>query len=464
MLIHRPVLRFVPFVLWASALAAGQSLRLDIPALETSAKQELAATKTPGAAIAIVQDGRLVYAHGLGTSNIETGAPVTPETLFRLGSTTKMLTAAAVASFAAEGKLSFEDPVGKYIQGLDPAIAALTVNQILSHTAGLKDTAVMNGRHDDAALGEEIRAWRPDWLFTRPGAIFSYANPGYWLAGDVAESVARKPYADVMEERVFAPVGMASSTLRPTMAMTRLLSQGHGQVGDKTAVLRPAPDNTANWPAGSVFSNLIDLSRFVTAMMNGGKVDGKQVLPPQVVTALTTPHADIPGFHAQYGYGLDLEQTGGVVVWSHGGSRAGYGSDIEMLPGRHIAMIVLCNRTGESLPKTRAKIMEMLGGPPPPRDLPESAIPASDFAKYVGSYRNGETTMQIEQRDGKLFFRSSNSSSDQAEELRKDEDGWLVFKSADGKTAGRVFGVPGPKGKIEYLNMEMRAAARVDAQ
>jgi CubicO group peptidase (beta-lactamase class C family) len=464
MLIHRPVLRVIPFVLCATTFAAGQSLHLDISALESSAKEELGATNTPGAAIAIVQDGRLVYAHGLGTSNIETGAPVTPETLFRLGSTTKMLTAAAVASLAAEGKLSFEDPVGKYIQGLDPAIAALTVNQILSHTAGIKDTAVMNGRHDDAALGEEIKAWRSDWLFTKPGAIFSYANPGYWLAGYVAESVAGKPYADVMEERVFTPIGMASSTLRPTMAMTRLLSQGHGQVGDKTAVLRPAPDNTANWPAGSVFSNLIDLSRFVTAMMNDGKVDGKQVLSPQVVHALTTPHADIPGFHAQYGYGLDLQKTGGVLVWSHGGARAGFGSDIEMLPERHIALIVLCNRTGESLPKTRAKIMEMLGGPPPPRDLPESAIPAGDFAKYVGSYRNGETTMQIEQRDGKLFFRSSDSSSDKAEELRKDEDGWLIFKSPDGKTAGRVYGVPGADGKIEYLNISMRAAARVDAK
>jgi CubicO group peptidase (beta-lactamase class C family) len=458
------VLRVIPFVLCATTFAAGQSLHLDISALESSAKEELGATNTPGAAIAIVLDGRLVYAHGLGTSNIETGAPVTPETLFRLGSTTKMLTAAAVASLAAEGKLSFEDPVGKYIQGLDPAIAALTVNQILSHTAGIKDTAVMNGRHDDAALGEEIKAWRSDWLFTKPGAIFSYANPGYWLAGYVAESVAGKPYADVMEERVFTPIGMASSTLRPTMAMTRLLSQGHGQVGDKTAVLRPAPDNTANWPAGSVFSNLIDLSRFVTAMMNDGKVDGKQVLSPQVVHALTTPHADIPGFHAQYGYGLDLQKTGGVLVWSHGGARAGFGSDIEMLPERHIALIVLCNRTGESLPKTRAKIMEMLGGPPPPRDLPESAIPAGDFAKYVGSYRNGETTMQIEQRDGKLFFRSSDSSSDKAEELRKDEDGWLIFKSPDGKTAGRVYGVPGADGKIEYLNISMRAAARVDAK
>jgi dienelactone hydrolase len=109
-----------------------------------------------------------------------------------------------------------------------------------------------------------------------------------------------------MKDRVFGPVGMASSTLRPTMAMTRALSQGHEMVNKKIAVLRPAPDNAANWPAGSTFSNLSDLSRFVIAMMNDGKIDGKQVLSPQVVTALTTPHTDIPGSHSKYGYGLEL--------------------------------------------------------------------------------------------------------------------------------------------------------------
>jgi CubicO group peptidase (beta-lactamase class C family) len=454
MLSHRSVFRIAACLLWASALAAGQSVSLDIPALEASAKEELEATKTPGAAIGIVKDGRLVYANGFGASNIETGAPVTSATLFRLGSTTKMLTAAAVATLAADGKLAFEDPVGKHIQGLDPAIAALTVNQILSHTSGLKDTAVMNGRHDDSALGEEIRAWKSDWLFTKPGAIFSYANPGYWLAGYVAESIAGKPYADVMEERVFGPVGMVSSTLRPTMAMTRALSQGHDKVDNKVVVLRPAPDNEANWPAGSVFSNLVDLSRFVIAMMNDGNVDGKRVLSPKVVQALTTPHADVPGERAKYGYGLDLDERGGVRVWSHDGARAGYGSSIAMLPGRQAAVIVLCNRTGESLPKTTARVVEMLGGPAPENsDSAESAIPASEFAKYVGSYRNGETTLQIVERDGKLFFQSM--------EVRKGDGGWLIVKGADGKTALRIFGISGADGRIEYLHLGGRAAVRV---
>src|SRR5580700_2571582 len=123
MLFPRLVFLCASYMAWAS-FAAAQGVNLDVAALEASARQELDATKTPGAAIGIVQDGRLVYTNGFGTSNIETGAPVTSEMLFRLGSTTKMLTAAAVATLVAEGKLDFGDPVGKHVQRLDPAIAA----------------------------------------------------------------------------------------------------------------------------------------------------------------------------------------------------------------------------------------------------------------------------------------------------------------------------------------------------
>jgi CubicO group peptidase (beta-lactamase class C family) len=221
-------------------------------------------------------------------------------------------------------------------------------------------------------------------------------------------------------------------------------------VNQKVAVLRPAPDNAANWPAGSVFSNLADLSRFVTALMDDGKLDGKQALSPKAVKAISTPHADIPGSRAKYGYGLDLEDR----VWTHGGSRAGYGSFIAMLPGRHLALIVLCNRTGENLPKTRAQIMEMLGESR--RDEgsgQQDTIPTNEFAKYAGSFRNGDTTVQIVERDGKLFFRSM--------ELRKADGGWLIMRDANGKTAGRIFSVAGPDGRIEYLHIGGRSSARV---
>jgi CubicO group peptidase (beta-lactamase class C family) len=324
----------------------------------------------------------------------------------------------------------------------------LTINQILSHTSGLKDEAVMNGRHDDAALGEEIRQWKADWLFTKPGAIYSYSNPGFWLAGLVVESVTGKPYADAMEELVFNPFGMKSATLRPTMAMTHPLSQGHDLVNGQPAVIRPSADNAANWPAGSIFSNVADLSRLTVALMNGGATGGVSKAMA-VTTALTTPHADIPGSKAKYGYGLEVETRGTERIWSHGGSRAGYGSFITMLPDHHIAVIVLTNRSGESLPRTRAMIMEMLGFMEPimTDPPPTSPIPSSEFAKYVGEYRNGSATTKVTAKDGKLYVGKS--------EAKMGPDGWLVLPGG-----GRVFPVPGPDGRTSYLFQSERARVR----
>src|SRR5258708_4302383 len=213
------------FVAAAAALALGQS-RLGPAAIERVAMEELRATNTPGAAVAVVAGNRMLFAKGYGLASVESKDPVTPEMLFRLGSTTKMFTASTVGELALEHKIDLNAPVGKYISGLDPAIARLTANQLMSHTAGLKDEAPMFGSHDETALGAGIREWKASFLFTEPGKIYSYSNPGFWLAGYLAETVAGKPYAEVVDERVFKPLGMSRSTFRPTMAMTWPLAQG----------------------------------------------------------------------------------------------------------------------------------------------------------------------------------------------------------------------------------------------
>ena len=239
--------------------------------------------------------------------------------LFRLGSTTKMLTATAALGLAVEGKVDINAPISKYIKWLYPKIGSLTLHQLLSHTAGLIDEAVMNGFHDDSALGAGIRQWNADWFFTEPGAVFSYSNPGYWLAGYLVESVTGKPYADAMAQQVFQPLGMSRSTLRPLMAMTWPLAQGH----EDGRVIRPAPDNTANWPAGSAFSSVPELSRFVIALMNGGRLEGKQALPAEVVARMLEPHAKTADPGSSYGYGLYFSERRSVHWAEHtGGARA----------------------------------------------------------------------------------------------------------------------------------------------
>ena len=419
--------------------AAAQAL--DFTPLETTIRQELESQGIPGAAIAVVSGGKVVYIKGFGTANVETGAAVTPDLLFRLGSTTKMFTAAALAQLVDKGAVDRHKPIGTYIKGLDPAVGRVTAHQLLSHTAGLFDEAPMFGSHDEQALTKNVLTWKAERFFTEPGKVYSYSNPGYWLAGALIEAASGKLYADQLHDALFTPLGMSRTTLRPTVAMTYPLAQGHDVAGGKPVVIRPTANNAASWPAGSIFSSVEDLARFVIAFVSDGRVEGKPVLPPSVIKMLSTAATAIPGGSAEYGYGLSLTTRGGVRIVQHGGSRSGYGSGITMVPERQFGVIFLANRSGASLPRSAAKAIEIvLGLQPERRDTAPTAAPLTPqaMARYVGVYSQGPRSMEIVVKDGKLFLKQGQRETElqPAGELRL---GSYAFVAA-------------PDGRIEYLH------------
>ena len=439
----------------AAQAHAGQ---LDHDQIERVALAELGATKTPGAVVAVVSGDRVVFSHGFGVSSADTSAPVSPDMLFRLGSTTKMFTAAAVAGLALEGKIDLEAPVSRYISGLDVSVGKLTANQLMSHTSGLHDEAPMFGSHDEAALGNGIRRWKEDVLFAPPGRIYSYSNPGFWLAGYLAESVSGKPYADVIEERLFRPLGMNRSTLRPTMAMTWPLSQGHEVRNGRPEVIRPAADNAASWPAGSIFSSALDLSRFVIAFMNEGKVEGKQVLPPKLISMMSSPHAHIPGSESSYGYGLNLSNSRGVRWVQHAGSRAGYGSLIRMAPERRFAVIMVANRTASDLPKLADAICEemLTLQPQSSMEKPTHTLDAAEMDRYAGVYVNGAGKISLRKDNGAL----AGVVGGESVRFNRIGDGFLL---ADGRRGGepvRLVLAPDDHGRVEFVFAGGRAFRR----
>lgn len=350
--------------------AEAPSTKPDFMELETVVNAELRRANVPGCAVAVVVDGALAYARGFGIANVDTADPVKADMLFRIGSTTKMFTAATVVSLVEEGKVNLDEPVGTYVAGLAPKIAAVTTNQLLSHSAGLADETHMEGPHDEAALGAAVRALPDSLVFDAPGKIYSYSNPGYWLAGFVGETVGGKRYADLVAERVLQPCGMARSTFRPTEAMTWPLAVGHGPEGNgQPSAVRPLADNAAGWPAGQLFTTAPDFARFCIAFMNGGKLEGKQALSPFVIEKLSTPHVAVAGRDGHYGYGLMVKDEGGLRWLSHSGSRTGYGSTMKMCPEKKFAVIVLGNKTGAGLPRIADKAVELaLGLPPSPRE------------------------------------------------------------------------------------------------
>lgn len=449
----KKILPFIPLVLALAASLSAQAIP-DLAPLERTALEELTATGTPGVAVAVISGDRAVFSKGLGVANVETGLPVTPETVFHIGSLTKVLTAAAVTAEAEDGRLRLGAPLGEIIPGLAPRIAKLTLEQLLAQTSGLREVPGGDGLHGEDALGIFARSLKDDDLLTEPGQAFSYSNPGYALAGFALEAAGGKPYADRMEEVLFRPLGMAHTTLRPTLAMTYALAMGHAAEGKEAPkVVRPLADDTRLWPAGYAFTTLADLSRFVIALLNGGKVDSQQALPAGVATKLLTPHVEIPTnvfVRGSYGYGLILQDDRGLRRAEHGGELPGYLAEIRMFPEQQVAVIVLGNRDGARFNKTFDAAFDLLLGPKvataPPKPEP-LRMGTEERASYTGTYAN-RWTMEITEKDGGLVLKRFGA------ELPITKIGEHRFSvTPKGGTPQEFLIVPGVDGKPGYMQM-----------
>src|SRR5687768_1052057 len=200
---------------------------IDFSELDKLVPEELKEKNTPGAVIAVVSGDRVIYQKAFGVANVETATPMQPEMLFRLGSTTKMFTAAALLTLADKNKIKFNEPVGTHVKGLHPKIASATPHHLVSNSAGFRDFAATMLSNDDASLGNMLRSWKDDVFFAGQDEIYSNSSAGFWLSVFVVEELHGKPYADAMDELVFKPLGMERTTLRPFLAITYPFATGH---------------------------------------------------------------------------------------------------------------------------------------------------------------------------------------------------------------------------------------------
>jgi len=431
-----------------------------VPRLDSLVLAELARTRTPGAQVAVVVDGRLAYAKGYGVADIETGRKVTEQTLFRVGSVTKMVTAATLTQLAAEGKLDLEAPISTYVKELaGKRVGTVSTHQLLTHSAGWLDNAVAYGRMGEGALGEVMREVGDTLFFTAPSRVISYSNPGYSMAGYVAEQAGGARFAALTERLVLRKAGMALSTFRPLEVMTRDFSHGHiGAPAAEGSIVRPFTENTAQWAAGFLFSNTSEFARFTILLMNGGELDGQRVLAAEAVAQLTTGHQAIPGTtQARYGYGLNIATRGTERVWQHGGAINGFDAQVTMLPDRKLAVIVFDNRTGAPLQGIVDLVAKEAAGivPPTPTPLPaERAATAEERARIVGTYRQGNTEMSFVEENGALKFRQR---TEVAPAMLVGDERVVV---GIGATKQTILLVRGTDGRVEYLHIGLRALAR----
>jgi CubicO group peptidase (beta-lactamase class C family) len=437
---------------------AGKPVAIDFGELDKLVPEELKEKNTPGAVITIVSGDQVIYQKAFGVANVETNTAMQPEMLFRLGSTTKMFTAAALLTLAEKDKIKMNEPIGNRVKGLSPKIAKATPHYLLSNSAGVRDFAAPVTSNDDAALGSMVRSWKDDVFFAGQGEIYSYSSAGFWLSGFVVEELQGKPYADAMTELIFTPLGMERTTLRPLMAITYPFALGHAVEAGKPAVLRPLFNNVAMWPAGSMWSNSRDLSRWVIAFLNDGRVDGKQVLSPSLINQMVQHHVPVPGEKdSYYAYGLTTFKYQGLEFVGHGGFSRGYGSMIQMVPARKFAVIVLTNKSGETMRKSLGKATELVLGlkdNEPEKPASVAPVTSSEMNEYVGTYSHAPQTWEVSVKDGKLYVKVDGAEH----ALTKSGERKFTFGA---QNENEIVFLPGKSGKIDFLFTELYGAKRI---
>jgi CubicO group peptidase (beta-lactamase class C family) len=346
--------------------------------------------RCPGAAVGVVQDGRVLFRRGYGLANLEDSIPITPATVFDVASVSKQFTGLAIAMLAEQGKLDLDADVRTWIPELGIPGATITVDQLVHHSSGLRDwpgtLAVAGWRLDDIISFEQIlaMAFAQRSLNFKPGAEHLYSNTGYNLLAELVTRIERTPFADWMEQRVFRPLGMTSSRFRDDV--TRVFpNRAHGYTPGGDGRGRLAANGLTAQGSSSLFSTVDDLLRWLT------NFDTRAVGGAAIERMRTTGRLN-DGSEVVYAYGISRGQLRGLTTWSHSGSWASFSTFVLHIPAERIGVVVLAN-TAINTSRAAHDLAEALLGPAavvPASDLPAPpAVPARLLAEYEGLYRLG---------------------------------------------------------------------------
>jgi CubicO group peptidase (beta-lactamase class C family) len=351
--------------LTAAALAAGPASSTPVPSLDARLKgfdaymqKVVADWNVPGIGVGIVVKDRLVFAKGYGYRDYGRKLPFTAQTVVPIASNTKLFTAVAAGLLVADGKLDWDQPVRRYVPGIqfhdDALTASVTIRDMLSHRTGITrhDTIWYKSDFTRRDLYERLRHLEPSQPMRQ---TFLYNNMMYAGAGYVIELLSGKTWEDFVRERLFLPLGMTSSVFSIDDVMNQ---PDHGVPFTErrdSFELYAIPfyrEQVGVGPAGSINSSLEDLSKWLVALMNDGKASGKAVIPASVLKQTLAPAIALPNVQLEsrgyrellnpaYGTGRFVASYRGHLVTYHGGDINGFHSQVTMMPYDGIGVIVL---------------------------------------------------------------------------------------------------------------------------
>ncbi|HEU4993577.1 MAG TPA: serine hydrolase domain-containing protein [Gemmatimonadaceae bacterium] len=345
-------------------------------------------THTPGCALGVSRDGKVLLTRGYGMADLETGAPITVRTIFESGSVAKQFTATAVVLLAMDGKLDLADPVRKYLPEFPQYDRPITVRHLLTHTSGLREWSNLvatagwprgSRSHTQADLLDVV--YRQKALNYPVGDYYSYTNSGYAVAMSLVERVSGKSFQEFTQERIFRPLGMTHTQWRDDF--TRLVpdrAQAYSLRGGAWHL--DMPFETVVGPGG-LLTTVGDWLIWNDALAKGG-------IRPGHTDSLTRRMKVTSGREIRYALGVSVTEYRGVKEISHSGSTAGYSTFLARYPDRgNLSIAVLCNSAqGSATTYTHQLADRLITDFPAAERLDTTRVESPAVARFFGIYRS----------------------------------------------------------------------------
>jgi CubicO group peptidase (beta-lactamase class C family) len=326
-MLRRRVLGFVLLL----CLAAPGLVRAD--RTDDYVKAEMQRQKVPGLALVVLKDGKVLKVAGYGVADRKTNAPVTPETVFKIGSVSKQFIATGIMLLVQDGKLRVDDPVSKYLTDAPATWSAVTIRHLLTHTSGIKREAPAFAPFKVQPDIDVIRSAYAQPLDFAPGAKWQYCNTGYFALAEIIRTVSGKPWPEYLHDKVFEPAGMRSTFPTNTTKAVPHMASGYSD-NDK---LLDAPNWTALRPSGAFLSTVLDLAKW------DARLYSNKPLKEATRREMWTPVALTGGGTHPYGFGWGLEPFQGHPRVRHGGALPGFISEYARFVDDGLSVIVLMN-------------------------------------------------------------------------------------------------------------------------
>lgn len=332
---------------WAQTPPPGPDAVAALDALRTG-------KDSAGGVLAAVRGGRMEAVYTWGMASLPFDVPVTDRTLFHLGSNAKFMTSVAVAQLAEAGALAFDDLIGTHVPDLPPAMAGVSISQLLHHTSGLRDYPEFLPDWDRPQTREiVIAAMKDQPVLFQPGESWSYSNTNYLLLGWLIETVSGRSYADYIQARVFAPAGLPTARADAAQQVVRHRAEPYEfQDGAPRHAVR-MEDAVSRAPDGGLLFSALDAAPWRAAL------DGDRLVSAAGMRRLLAPALLNTGRLAPYGCGVSLEQTRAAPVRRHTGGVPGFISNWITWPAADLSILALSNSAAQNGPSLTEMILTL---------------------------------------------------------------------------------------------------------